>query len=329
MAKAKKPRLGRGLSSLMSTPVSVQPPAPEPPESTSPSPEVEQATVPAQEQSTPPAGQSGADGAGLAYISVDLIRPNPYQPRQEIDDQALAGLASSIEQDGLMQPVVVRPVGDDGRTYEMVAGERRWRAARLAGLDRIPAIVRELDDRQIAEWAVVENLQREDLDPIERARAFRQLIDQFDLSHDEVARRVGSDRSTISNILRLIDLSESLQSAIRAGRLSAGHGRALLGVADPQLRQTLGEKAMAGGWSVRQVEAAVRKVERSDASPGRRRRAARSKHLRDLEEQIGRQLQTKVAIRPGKRKGSGTLCIDFYDLDQFDTLLNKLGVDVQ
>lgn len=325
MAKAKKPRLGRGLSSLMSTPVSVQPPPPPPPAEESPG-------GPSAPSESAPAGHaedSRPADPGLVYLGVDTIEPNRFQPRAEIDEKTLAGLASSIEQDGLMQPVIVRPAGDDGHAYELVAGERRWRAARLAGLDRIPALVRPLDDRQLAEWAIVENLQREDLDPIERAQAFRRLIDQFQLSHDEVARRVGSDRSTISNLLRLLELNDYLRAAIRTGQLTAGHGRALLGISDEQLRQALAEKAMAGRWSVRQVESAVRRAERSDASPTERRRSARSRHLRDLEEQIGRQLQTKVAIRPGKRKGSGTLCVEFYDLDQFDTLLSKLGVDVQ
>ncbi len=246
-----------------------------------------------------------------------------------MDPAALEGLAQSIRQDGLMQPVVLRPLpGEAG--YQLVAGERRWRAAELAGLDQLPAIIRELDDRQLAEWAVVENLQREDLDAIERAEAFRRLVDQFNLSHEQVADRVGVQRSTVTNSLRLMELSESIQSAIRSGTLSGGHARALLGLSDVEARERLAQRAIAGGWSVRMVEAAVRRAaESTDASKASKSPSSRPAHLDDLEEQIGSQLGTKVAIKTTRKSGRGAITIQFYSLDQFDGLLERLGVELE
>jgi ParB family chromosome partitioning protein len=284
-------------------------------------------------QSTPAARDQPetADEAahGLAYVRLADIQPNPYQPRQEMDPAALEGLAQSIRQDGLMQPVVLRPLpGEAG--YQLVAGERRWRAAELAGLDQIPAVIRELDDQQLAEWAVIENLQREDLDAIERAEAFRRLVDQFSLSHEQVADRVGVQRSTVSNSLRLLDLSDTIRSALRAGKLSGGHARALLGLSDVDARERLAQRAIAGGWSVRMVEAAVRRATESPDSTGTPKpSASRPAHLDDLEEQIGSQLGTKVAIKTTRKKGRGAITIQFYSLDQFDGLLERLGVELQ
>ena len=320
MAKTRKPRLGRGLSSLLSDRVAVEPPRQAEPASA----DAPAQQMPAQEPAVPSA-QSAGDHQ-LSYLRIDSIRPSPYQPRQTIDQDELAGLAESIRQDGLMQPVVVRPDPPGG--YQLVAGERRWRAAELAGLDTVPAIVRNLDDRQLAEWAVVENLQREDLDSMEQAEAFRRLIDQFGLSHEEVAQRVGVDRSTVSNTLRLLDLQDNAQQAIRQRHLTAGHGRALLGLSDPSMQNALARRAIAGGWSVRMVEAAVRRATRSGEATVPRH-SQRSAHLADLQQQISSQMQTKVVIRGGRKKGSGTIAISFYSFDGFDALLAKLGVKIE
>ncbi len=385
MARSKKPRLGRGLSSLMSTPapVQVEPPAPGPPDSTAagstgPVPSVRgveseerpaaaptAASAPEFSESDhanggrsdhdvmnkvhsgssvgqadrPPARVAGVAGeavdpadAGiegaecLTYLPITAVQPNPHQPRQSIDQTGLERLADSIRQDGLMQPVVVRRGPDDPTRYQLVAGERRMRAARLAGLDTLPAIIRQLDDRQMAEWALIENLQREDLNPIERARAFKRLIERFDLSHEQVAERVGIERPTVTNTLRLLELHHEVQNMLREGQLSGGHGRALLGVSDPNHQRAMARRAVAGGWSVRMVEAAVRRAGKADGESATRR--PRSPHLEDLERQLTTQLQTKVHIRTGRRKNSGTLMIDFYDLDQFDGLLTRLGVNL-
>ncbi len=334
MAKTRKPRLGRGLSSLMSTPVSVDPP----PEAAAPAvpaaPEGSRSDVPpaarAMPKSQPHAAEAAAGQVGLVYIPLEQLEPNPHQPRQDFDAEAIASLAQSIGNQGLMQPLVVRPRKDVGGGYQIVAGERRWRAAREAGLDQVPAIVRELTDRQLAEWALVENLQREDLDPIERAEAFRGLVDRFGLTHDQIAQQVGVQRPTISNHLRLLDLQEEIQHAVRKGQLSGGHARALLGLSDPEARLALARRAIAGGWSVRMLESAVQRGVAGQSSAGSGQSPPqRPAHLADLEEQIAAQLQTKVRLKSGRKKGAGAITIEFYSLDEFDALLQRLGVNIK
>jgi ParB family chromosome partitioning protein len=192
---------------------------------------------------------------GLTEIPISAIRPNPYQPRTVFDEEALAGLAASIAQVGVLQPVIVRRVGDD---YELVAGERRWRAAQRAGLDRIPAIVQERDDLSSLQVAVIENLHRRDLNPLEEAAAYRQLIDDFELTHEEVAKRVGKSRAAVTNTLRLLQLPASLQRMLLDGHLSAGHARALLSCPDRRLQEELAHRVVEEGLSVREVEASIR-----------------------------------------------------------------------
>ncbi len=350
-AKPRPSRLGRGLSSLMAQPVRVSVAAADPGTAEAAPPAAAEKPV---EQSEPPPSTADASkrwppegsivptaspgaGPGLHFLPIRLITPNPHQPRQRFDPAALESLAASIRSEGLMQPIIVRPSpqnGDPGSNgdlnYELVAGERRWRAAQLAGLDEIPAIVRKLEDHQLAEWALIENLQREDLNPIERAEAFRGLTERFGLSHADVAQRIGLDRSTITNMLRLLELDPSVRDLVRDGLLSMGQARALAGVVDAAAQRLLAQRVVAEGMSVRAVESAVKKSAAltSDggasavASPVARRAA----HLSDLEQQIGRQLGSRVRIRPGRKKGSGAITIEFYSLDQFDGLLSKLGV---
>jgi ParB family chromosome partitioning protein len=209
-----------------------------------------------------------------------------------------------------------------------VAGERRWRAAQQAGLERVPAVVRELSDRQLAEWALVENLQREDLDPIERARAFQRLVETFHVKHEDLAGRLGIDRSTLANTLRLLELPEPVQAAVQGKRLSAGHARALLALPDDESRIALAERAIAGGWSVRMIEAAVKRAGATAAPTSDKPATQRPAHLADLETQIAQQLNTKVHLKAGRKKGSGMLSISFYSLDEFDALLERLGVRI-
>jgi ParB family chromosome partitioning protein len=262
-------------------------------------------------------------------LPLDAIEPNPHQPRQTIEPAALQHLADSIRQDGVIQPIVVRPGPAAGR-YTLVAGERRWRAARLAGLERIPALVRTLSDRDLAQWALVENLQREDLNPIERAQAFQHLIDRFNMSHEQVAEQVGVDRSTISNSLRLLNLCDNVQGWVIEGRLTAGHARALAGVVDLQRQMLLAQRVIREDWSVRKLEALLRQEAQAAAAPGANPpTSARANHLADLEQQIARQLGTKVRLRPGKKKGTGTLVIDFYSIEQFDSLMTRLNVSTE
>lgn len=360
--KAKKPRLGRGLSSLISMPVSIEPPdthdSPEIPEAAEPVQIVAPApppfaskslphpaahkvataptahrlvaavVVPAQAPNPHPPTPTASTTRDLTWVAVDAIEPNPYQPRRTFDAAALDQLARSIKQDGVMQPIIIRPAPGSASRFQLVAGERRWRAAQQAGLAKVPAILRILSDEQIAEWAVIENLQREDLNPIERAEAFARLSKQFKLTHERIADRVGVDRVTITNLLRLLELHSDIQELIRLGKLSAGHGRALLSVTEHQAQLALAQRAVAGGWSVRMIEATVRRAVQP-ATAAQRKTDARSAVLEDLERQITAQLSTKVAIKPARKKGAGTLMIDFYNLDQFDALMHKLGVQVE
>jgi ParB family transcriptional regulator, chromosome partitioning protein len=367
--KKKMPRLGRGLSSLMAHPVRV---AVEPEnqaesalqslETDTPASSPSQAAAildrPANQENAPAQkADSQSSGAVILHITLERITPNPMQPRAHFDENSLRRLADSIRSEGVMQPIIVRPTaprngeiqlpvvgGLPSTSYELVAGERRWRAAKLAGLAKVPAIVRELDDRQLAEWALVENLQREDLNPLERASALKNLAERFSLSHEEIAQRVGIERPTISNLLRLLDLHLDVQALIRAGILSAGQGKALAGVESSPVQVLLAQRAVREAWSVRRLEAEVRKVAAGAASPvgdphsasgsastlarGSSGGAKRSAYLADVEAQLSQQLQTKVHIKPGRKKGSGALILEFYSLDQFDTLMKRLGVEV-
>ncbi len=362
-SKNRAPKLGRGLSSLMATPVKVEPPpAPDkteadqdssPNESGSSKGQAESASAIADRPSKPPMavapkgrgyspdnpavdkGETDREAEGdgsqpdLVYLPVNALQPNRHQPRQRFDEAGLERLAESIRREGIMQPIVVRPI-DPAPTgagrYEVVAGERRWRAAQLAGLSRVPALVRDLNDRQIAEWALIENLQREDLNPIERAEAFARLIDQFGLSHEEAGQRVGLDRSSITNHLRLLSLCDGVKQMIRENLLSMGQARALAGLSDDAQQLLLAERVVRQGMSVREVEQAVRRLSSGadgnlPSSPGRN-----APYLADLEKQISQQLGTKVSLRPGRKKGTGKLSIEFYSLDQFDALLARMGV---
>jgi len=345
--RKRAPRLGRGLSSLMAAPVAVQPPA-APPGAAEPGrkPAADasgkggdgQAGTPLS--SKPPAAGPAADSldiapetapaAGILHLPVDQITPNRAQPRQRFDPATLQSLADSITADGLMQPIIVRPLpaaDADGHAYELVAGERRWRAAQLAGLDTLPAVVRDLDDRQLAEWALIENVQREDLNAIDKAHAIAQLLERYELSHQEVGQRLGLDRSYISNLLRLRQLEPSTQALVADGLLTMGQARAIAGLSDAIAQAELGKRAVREGLPVRRVEAIVRDINKSSGSQGRPSRAAtKANHFADLERQISEALGTRVAIKPGRKKGAGALTLEFYSLDQFDHLLDRLGV---
>jgi ParB family chromosome partitioning protein len=318
-------RLGRGLGSLISAP-------PVPIEAT---PDGELEAVAALETAPAPgsaAGGSGShaagvQGGGLTTVAVSLISPSPYQPRQTFDDEAIEALGASIRAAGLMQPVVVRP---HGTGFQLIVGERRWRAAQRIGLESIPALVRELDDQTATEWALVENIQREDLNPIERAEAFRRLIDDFGLTHQDLADRVGLSRSSVTNQLRLIELDDMTKDAVRQGRLTLGHAKALLSITNLETRRRLAEMAVRQAWSVRALErrAAARMAAPSAPAGGRGGTRPATAQTAALEREISQQLGTRVALRPGRTKGSGRLVIEFYSLDQFDGLLQRMGVTV-
>jgi ParB family chromosome partitioning protein len=288
---------------------------------------------PAASPAPPSDGDAGTAEApaGLLAVPVDAIRPNPHQPRKSFDETALGELAASIRSAGVMQPVVLRRDAA-GEGWELVAGERRWRAARQAGLETIPALVRDLADHELAEWALIENLQREDLNPIERAEAFGNLADAFGLDHGAIAERVGVNRVTVTNALRLLTLHPDVQALVRDGRLSNGQAKALAGIEDHDRQAALARRAVDEDWSVRALEAAVRDGrgaagEEGETGEAERSRPERPHRLVDLEQQIAEQLQTKVTLKPGRRKGTGALTIRFFTLDQFDGLLDRLGVE--
>ena len=309
MASRKK-RLGKGLSSMIAQPVAV---------------------AVSDEEASPgeaPAAAVAPGELGLSNIPVASIRPNPWQPRQDFDPTALKTLSESIKSTGLMQPVVLRRA-EGG--FELVVGERRWRAAQAAGLESIPAIVKDLDERTSAQWALVENLQREDLNPIERAEAFSGLQDEFGLTHQEIADQVGLTRSAVTNMVRLNDLDEGTRELVRKGDLSAGHGRALLAVANIERRLKLARDAMRGTWSVRELEGRVQEAPVGSSTKrdqGQTVDASRRQH-EELARQLGEHLGTRVQIRTGRKKGTGHLVIEFYDLDQFDGLMKRLDFKPQ
>lgn len=204
--------------------------------------------------------QAAQASGGPQQVPIDLIDPNPVQPRSAFSPEKLEELAASIRTHGILQPLLVRPYGS---RYQLVAGERRWRAAKMAGLTSVPVIVQEVPDERLLEFTLVENIQREDLNPIEVARAFERLAHELGLSHEQIAQRTGKDRTTITNMLRLLRLPEDVQQLVAEHRLSMGHARAILGIPDPQLQRQLAEKASSQGLSVRQVERMVQRMTRS------------------------------------------------------------------
>src|SRR4051794_959610 len=248
-------------------------------------------------------GEMGEDDVHLRDVPVEMIVPNPKQPRQRFDEATLAGLAQSVRRGGVLQPVLVRPL--PGGTYELVAGERRWRAAQLAGLETVPALVRASDDGQALEAALIENMAREDLNPVEEARACAALVEDLGLTREKVGRRVGRSRVAVSNLLRLLDLPDETLALLEDGTLSEGHGRALLLAADHGERRRLARDAAAEGWSVRVLEDRARATNDDEGAP-RRRPAARRRGMHpDQAEAVGRiadalsaALGTEVRVRP-------------------------------
>jgi len=345
-------RLGRGLGSLISTPVHVAAPSEPVADLEAAGACVEHVQSPAhrsadaardliesRRSTAMPAIVRGTEGdESLHRLPIDMIQPNRRQPRQTFAEAPLAALAESIRQAGVMQPILVRPIAaEPGRpgapAYELIAGERRWRAARLAGLAEIPAVVRTIDDRQTAEWSLIENIQREDLDPIERAQAFARLITEFAVTHQDVAARVGIDRSSVTNFLRLLELEDEIQAAVKRGELSMGHARSLLGVPRGTSRLRLASQVAREGLSVRELERRVKAVAASagaaapaTAGPGSTGvEIAGSPHLRNLEVQLSAHLGTRVRIHAGRKKWNGRLEISFYSLDEFDGLMRRIG----
>jgi ParB family chromosome partitioning protein len=259
------------------------------------------------------------DGEMLTALAVDALQPGRYQPRARMEPEALAELAESVKSQGVMQPILARPLG--GGRYEIIAGERRWRAARMAGLTTVPALVREVPDRSALAMALIENIQREDLNPLEEATGVRRLLDEFGMTHAEAAEALGRSRAAVSNALRLLDLAPPVQDLVREGKLDMGHARALLTL--PALKQIeLAREAAAKRLSVRQVEQLVAALTKRPATGSR---ARTDRDVARLEEEWSQRLGTAVKIQAGMKPGTGKLVIQYATLDQLDSLLNKLG----
>jgi ParB family chromosome partitioning protein len=261
--------------------------------------------------------EQSSGGEMLARLAIDALRPGKYQPRTHIEQETLAELAASIKAQGVMQPILVRPAGD-GR-YEIVAGERRWRAARLAGLSEVPALVRAVDDRQALAAALIENIQRENLNPLEEAAGIQRLITEFGLTHAAAAEALGRSRAAVTNLLRLLELAPPVRELLQRGELEMGHARALLAL--PIARQIeLAREAAKKRWSVREVE---QRVAAAAGRPARRTGPAPDRDVERLEQDLSDRLGTRVQIRRGAKAG-GRLILHYHDLDQFDALVARL-----
>jgi ParB family chromosome partitioning protein len=315
MSKLAKSRLGRGLSSLISvSDLPIEAEIVTPPLILSVPGDMPDAAAPPDNRLANP-----------TTLPVDKISPNPHQPRRQMNEASIAELAASIKSTGLIQPVIVRQVPGG---YQLVAGERRWRAAKLAGLIASPAILRDVDGSTQAQMALVENIQREDLNPMDRAESYRALITQLGLTRAELATRLGEDRSTIANFLRLLDLAEPVRQLIRDGKISTGHAKILAGIDDILEQERLANLVVTQELSVRNLERLIQDAQAKPQAAVRTVSSA-SAHLQDLERSIATQLGMKVQIRSSSKKGRGRLVIQYATLDQFDELLRRLGVNVE
>jgi len=298
MAK-KTNRLGKGLSALITT----------------------------RPEATPPATESGSASSparDLFRIPVDDVSPNPRQPRTSFDEQALAELAESIRAKGLLQPIVVRQLAEG--KYELIAGERRLRASRLAGLETIPAVIRDVDDAESVQLALIENLQRQDLGPIERASAYQQYLEVFGGSIEDLARNLSESRANVSNYLRLLNLHPEVCFMLGGGELGMGQARALAGLTDHQRQLALARLAIRRNLSVRQVEDLVRQAtETAETAPPSAPVAAQRQHLEGVASALTKALGLQVRLRPGRKKNSGRIVISYNSLDDFDRVAERLG----
>ncbi|NUQ54017.1 MAG: ParB/RepB/Spo0J family partition protein [Phycisphaerales bacterium] len=308
MTSAKKRGLGRGLEALLGPKAAAEAPALE---------------------ATPT--------DTLRVLPIDALTPGKYQPRRAMDPAKLTELAESIKAQGVMQPILVRAIDSTpgAERYEIVAGERRWRAAKVAGLREVPTIVATLTDREAAEWGVVENLQREDLNTMDRAFGLKNLLEQFGLSQSDVAERVGLDRSSVANLVRLTDLELPIQDLLREGKLGLGHGKALLSAPKGSGREKLANQAASQAWSVRRLERAAGAntepgLGTADASRAPSHDPLRADAaIRELERQLGEHLGTKVRIATGASRTKGRIMLDFYTLEHFDGLMKLMGVELK
>ena len=306
-----KPALGRGLGALMGGSSVAKPPVPAP-VSTAVS-EPAPATDPRER---------------VQRVPLDRIQPSPFQPRKDFGPETLRELADSIREQGIVQPLIVR---ERNGHLELIAGERRWRAAQLVGLTEVPVILREADDRAVLELALIENLQRENLNPIEEAQGYAQLIEQFQLKQEEVALKVGKSRAVVANALRLLKLAPALQTYVRDGRLSVGHAKVILGLGSEEQQRAAAGKIIKEGLNVRQSEGLVAHLQAREtgitSKPGTATTSKRDAHVANLEDQLRQRLGTKVQLR--YLQGKGAVEISFFSDAELERILQVLGVTVE
>jgi ParB family chromosome partitioning protein len=300
--------LGRGLGALIREP--------EPKASPEPAPVQPHATTAASGAAVVPAREAAHPGP--QQVDIDLIEPSPYQPRTRFREEALDELARSIQSSGIIQPLVVRPIGS---RFQLIAGERRWRAAQRTGLNKVSVIVRQVPDEIALEMTLVENIQREDLNAIEAARAFERLMDESQLTQEAVAERTGKDRATVANAIRLLKLEPTIQDWIEEGKLTAGHGRALLAVPDSQLRMRYAQRAARGGLTVRQIERLASRRSRGAHTPTEIHLDA---NIRSALDELQRHLGTKVLLHQKTKIRPGQLVLEYYDDAQLMGLYDRL-----
>jgi ParB family chromosome partitioning protein len=264
----------------------------------------------------PTEGGGEVDQTGVLEVPLSVIRPNPHQPRAPIRDQDVVELAASMETHGVIQPLIVT---QEGESYRLVAGERRWRAARLAGLPTVPVIIKDVAPQQMLELALVENVQREDLNPLEEATAYQQLIEGFGLTHEEVARRVGKSRAAVSNTLRLLKAAEPVKAALMRGKISEGHARALLALESPEAQASALRTLLHKELTVRQTEELVRRLLSPTPGP---RKTSPSPEVRAMEERFRKALGTRVRLSPGKK--GGRLIIYYYSDEELESIYERL-----
>jgi len=306
--RGEKPKhLGRGLESLLG-PIMLEKPA------------IAELSSDQQNHHNFPPDKDLQDS--LRDLLLDQISPNPYQARSVWNEQDLIELADSIKANGVIQPIIVRAFQGG---FQVIAGERRLRAAQMAGLAKIPALVRDVTDEQLFEWSLVENIHRRDLNPIERAKAYQRYLAAFSLTQAEASQRLGEDRSVIANHLRLLDLPEDIRRMLIDGQLTMGHARAILSLPSDELRRKLANRAMAGRLSVRDVERLVRKyLQEEQKTPAKTH--TKPAHIADLEDKLGRHLGTRVQIDTRKNGHRGKIVIEFDSLDEFDRITETLGI---
>lgn len=302
-----KPRLGKGLSAILGA-------------RTTPTTPPVAAARPAEAPVSRETTLHGA--ASVRSLPIEQVIPNPRQPRTHFDEVRLAELADSIRASGIIQPILVRPIA--GGQFELVAGERRWRAARVANLTTVPALVKEITDAESLELALVENLQREDLNPIDRATAYQHYLTTFKVAPDTLARRLGESRANVANYVRLLNLAAEIQEMVRTGSLSMGHARALVGISEPERQLSLARLVARKGLSVRQIEALAADPSTSAPTLPPPRKTP-DRHIEEVEKAFRKAIGLPVTVRAGRKKNAGRVTITYRTLEEFDTLAQRLG----